>query len=117
MPFTISCNGGRPTTVQGPTTDLDYCWDLTNVIDVGDTILSVTWQTSLTSPGAGPLAGATLTTGSIINTASPKSNLAYGWLSITDMTLIGKTVAGTCYWVTADGRTDERTLYFQIKYQ
>jgi hypothetical protein len=117
MTFDVT-NPDKPTTTHDPEATLDYEWNLSGVIETGDTLDAATFQAFLGSP-TGPVApGAAISFGSISGTS------VWGWLSISDITgtgdptvpsLLGKTIAVTCHFTTAAGRIDDRTLYFKIK--
>lgn len=98
---------------------LDYGWGFSEVIIPTDTIVSATFELEMKNAGGTPITtGATLTLAEIVNTApsgsDPQSNVVYGWLAIQDAALVGKRIAATCTYTTAQGRTDKRTLFFTI---
>lgn len=117
MTFDVT-NPDKPTTTHDPEATLDYEWNLSGVIEAGDTIAEATFQAFLGSPTGPVVPGASITFGAITGTS------IWGWLSISDIagtgdatkpTLLGQTVACTCHFTTAAGRIDDRTLYFKIK--
>lgn len=97
--------------------NLDYGWGFPDIVPT-DTIASATFILAMKNPGGAGVTGATLTIGDIVNTpatdSDPQVNAVYGWLAITDMSLVGKRLAGTCRYTSSQGRVDERTLYFTI---
>lgn len=97
MTFTTT-NPDKPTTIKDPDATLDYGWDLTNEIDEGDTIASVVFTPD-------PASTMTLTHQSIVGL------VAYAWLAGG----ISGTWGVTAHYTTAQGRIDDRTLYFKIK--
>lgn len=109
MAFNVTT--GKPTITHDPHAILDYGWDVAALIDPTDSVISATWDICITSPGGTVTTGADIVPGPIVD------NTVWGWLSISDFSLVGQTVAGTCQFVTAQGRTDDRTLYFKIAYR
>lgn len=108
-----------PTFQHDPDADLDYGWNFSDLIVSTDTILSAVFELAMTKPGGAPVMGATLTLGEIVNTpasgSDPQVAIVYGWLAIQDIALVGKTIAATCRYTSAQGRVDDRTMLFTIK--
>lgn len=101
MSFDNTTVPGKPTIVHDPDATLDYGWDLASLIQSDDAISTVLFKT---------VDGASATLATITN------NVVYAWLTIVDKAaLTGKTIGVTCEFVTVNGRTDDRTLYFKIK--
>lgn len=98
MTYTTT-NAAKPTIVKDPDATLDYGWDFTDVLDVGDSITSVVFTPQATS-------GLSVTQQSISG-----GKIAYAWLT---GGVVGSTWSVTCEYTTAQGRTDDRTLYFKI---
>lgn len=107
----------RPQCTHDPRATLDYCWNLSALIEPNDSIASATFALCLDTPGGAPVAGATLTLGQIANGLLPQFNAVWGWLSVQDPTLVGKTLACTCQFTTTNGRTDERTFWAVLRYR
>lgn len=89
----------KPTKTHDVDAYLDYTWGLSDLIPEGDSVASAIFITPV---------GATLDQTSVTQTS------AVGWLRITDPTLLNSTISITCRFTTAQGRIDDRTLYFKI---
>lgn len=107
----------RPQYSHDPSAVLDYCWILTALVEPNDSIESAEFILCQDAPGGAPISGATLTLGQILNGSGPQQNAVWGWLAIQDQTLAGKTLACTCRFTTANGRTDERTFWALLRYR
>jgi hypothetical protein len=98
MSFTVAANGNI-VWVKDPDSIKDYGWDLTDLLDAGDSVQSCTFTPDDAS-------GITVTQHSIVG------SVCYAWLS-------GGTLDGTwgvtCRYTTTGGRTDDKTMYFKIK--
>lgn len=109
-----------PHYLHDPDANLDYGWGFSDLIVAGDTIASATFTLEMKDPGGGAVTGATITLGDIVNTPASgddaQVNVVYGWLAVQDRAaVIGKRLAGTCRYTSAQGRVDERTIWFTIK--
>lgn len=121
MSFTIADpTNPKPTTKHDPQARLDYQWGLDGLLDVGDTLDTVTWTAHL-----GSLTGP-IVPGADVETAVLMAREAWAWFSISDVTqtgsdsvatLVGQTVVITCHFTTAAGRANDRSLYFKISDQ
>lgn len=100
MTFDVT-NPLKPTITHDPDATLDYIWDFTDLIESGDSITTVTFHP--TDPGLTVTSGVT------------DSTTAIGWVSITDQSLVGQTIGVAGRYTTAEGRTDDRSLFFKIK--
>lgn len=104
---------------HSPDAELDYGWGFSDLIVATDSIVSAEFELEMNKPGGEPVTGATLTPGDIVNTPASgdnaQVNIVYGWLAIQDLALVGKRLSATCRYTTAQGRVDERTLWFTIK--
>lgn len=92
-------NPAKPFTIKDPDAILDYTWDLTAVLDQGDTIVSCTF-----TPDAG--------SGLAVSQQSNTTTSCTAWLT---GGVVGGTYGVSCEFVTAAGRTDDRSLFFKIK--
>lgn len=84
------------TFTKDPDAVLDYVWDWTSWLESGDTISSYT---------------VTVASGDVVlDSDSNTSSAVTAWFS-------GGTTfsSATCQIVTAEGRTDERTIYFDVE--
>jgi hypothetical protein len=115
---TFPTSAATPYYEHDRTATLDYGWGFSELIVETDTVVSATFVLEMRNPGGAPVSGATLVLAEIVNTAAsgsdPQSNVVYGWLAIQDASLVGKRLAGTCTYTTAQGRTDKRTMWFTI---
>lgn len=98
-------NPAKPTIDKDPNAVLDYGWDLSNLIDNGDVIQAVDFVVN--PVGSPPVAG-TL----VVSLKAIVGQTCYCFLSGGTP---GTTESVTCRWTTAEGRTDDRTLFFKIK--
>lgn len=94
----IVTNPAKPTIIKDPDATLDYGWDFTDVLDSGDTIQSVVFTPDSIS-------------GLSVVRQSINGSIAYVWLTGGN---VGTTGSVVCEYTTAQGRTDDRTLYFKI---
>ncbi len=104
-------NTFKPTVIFDPNARLDYGFGFANLIDSGDVIVSCEFAVCVGNPGGEPITGAQLTLGVI----DAESSTVWAWFTVTDESLVNKTIAGTCRYTTAEGRSDDRTIYFLIR--
>lgn len=112
MTFTIALGSTKPTITHDPEAELDYQWDLSNLIDSSDLIVDASFAAFIGDPTGDVATGITITLGSI----AVDGKSVWGWLSVTDVpSTLNQTIAVTCHFTTANERVDDRTLYFKIK--
>lgn len=90
----------KPTIPKDPDAILDYGWDFSDLIDPSDPITNASFPTVT--------GGITIDSGSVVIT----NNVVYAFVHGGTP---GETASGTCRYVTAAGRSDDRTLYFKIR--
>lgn len=93
----VENTAGQPIIPKDPEASLVYGIDVAGLLGAGDSISSVS-----TAASSGITAGTAVSTGTIV-----KVRISGG--------TVGTTGSVTLRWTTANGDTDERTLYFDIK--